>query len=54
MLENNLRDMIDAGQHLKHADSAIEATCKASEDFAEPVSFCATSLTARWRFMKFM
>jgi hypothetical protein len=39
MLERSLMDMIDASQHLKHVDKAIEATCTASSNAVadEPV-----------------
>jgi hypothetical protein len=32
MLERSLMDMIDASQHLKHVDKAIETTCIASSN----------------------
>ena len=40
MLERSLMDMIDASQHLKHVDKAIETTCTASSNAVadEPVS----------------
>lgn len=40
MLERSLMDMIDASQHLKHIDKAIETTCIASSNAVadEPVS----------------
>jgi hypothetical protein len=41
MLERSLMDMIDASQHLKHVDKAIETTCIASSNAVadEPVFF---------------